>query len=297
MGSAVILDLMGGVALLLWGLHMVHSGVVRAFGADLRRLLGVALQNRFRAFLAGAFVTALLQSSTATGLMAASFVTGGTRGSRAGARGHARCQCRYHTRRSSSVLRHRIADAYFVDDRRDRFQARRPNAHSRSGPGSDRDWPDAAGAAYFSRRSHDDGELYRRARPARRHRESAAPVSAARSSHDLGGSLEHRRGSRRDVARRRPARLPDGGARHGTRRERRQRAQPSDRGQSAAKSGQPATARSAIFSLAWPVAPSYSRFCSPLQMCCSSSSRAPRASPRISTPPSTCCSPSFSSAR
>ncbi|HWY93902.1 MAG TPA: Na/Pi cotransporter family protein [Steroidobacteraceae bacterium] len=78
MGSTVILDLMGGVALLLWGLHMVHSGIVRAFGADLRRLLGIALQNRFRAFLAGAFVTALLQSSTATGLMAASFVTGGT---------------------------------------------------------------------------------------------------------------------------------------------------------------------------------------------------------------------------
>ncbi|HWX78864.1 MAG TPA: Na/Pi cotransporter family protein [Steroidobacteraceae bacterium] len=78
MGSTVILDLMGGVALLLWGLHMVHSGIVRAFGADLRRLLGIALHNRFRAFLAGAFVTALLQSSTATGLMAASFVTGGT---------------------------------------------------------------------------------------------------------------------------------------------------------------------------------------------------------------------------
>ena len=35
MGSTVILDLMGGVALLLWGLHMVHSGFVRAFGADL----------------------------------------------------------------------------------------------------------------------------------------------------------------------------------------------------------------------------------------------------------------------
>jgi len=77
-GSTVILDLMGGVALLLWGLHMVHSGVVRAFGADLRRLLGIALQSRPRAFLAGAFVTAILQSSTATGLMVASFVTGGT---------------------------------------------------------------------------------------------------------------------------------------------------------------------------------------------------------------------------
>jgi phosphate:Na+ symporter len=76
-GSTVILDLMGGVALLLWGLHMVHSGVVRAFGTALRRLLGVALRNRFRAFFAGALVTALLQSSTATGLMTASFVTGG----------------------------------------------------------------------------------------------------------------------------------------------------------------------------------------------------------------------------
>src|SRR6202011_5323672 len=77
MGSTVILDLMGGVALLLWGLHMVHSGVVRAFGSDLRRFLGTALRSRFLAFAAGIIVTALLQSSTATGLMTASFVTGG----------------------------------------------------------------------------------------------------------------------------------------------------------------------------------------------------------------------------
>src|SRR6202163_1240796 len=59
---------------------MVRSGVVRAFGAELRRWLGVALRNRVRAFLAGALVTALLQSSTATGLMTASFVTGGSVG-------------------------------------------------------------------------------------------------------------------------------------------------------------------------------------------------------------------------
>jgi phosphate:Na+ symporter len=78
MGSTVLLDLVGGVALLLWGLHMVHSGIVRAFGSDLRRLLGSALRNRFLAFLAGMIVTALLQSSTATGLMTASFVTSGT---------------------------------------------------------------------------------------------------------------------------------------------------------------------------------------------------------------------------
>src|SRR6204780_4659422 len=78
MGSTVVLDLIGGVALLSWGLHMVHSGVVRAFGAELRRLLGIALQNRFRAFFAGAFVTGVLQSSTATGLIVCSFVAGGT---------------------------------------------------------------------------------------------------------------------------------------------------------------------------------------------------------------------------
>jgi phosphate:Na+ symporter len=78
MGSMILLDLTGGVALLLWGLHMVHSGIVRAFGSDLRRFLGMALRNRFAAFAAGIFVTALLQSSTATGLMTASFVTGGT---------------------------------------------------------------------------------------------------------------------------------------------------------------------------------------------------------------------------
>src|SRR6478672_5292054 len=74
----ILLDLAGGVALLLWGLHMVRSGIVRAFGSDLRRFLGLALRNRFLAFLAGLCVTALLQSSTATGLMTASFVTGGS---------------------------------------------------------------------------------------------------------------------------------------------------------------------------------------------------------------------------
>ena len=45
----VLLDLMGGVALLLWGLHMVHSGILRAFGPDLRLLLAKALNNRFAA--------------------------------------------------------------------------------------------------------------------------------------------------------------------------------------------------------------------------------------------------------
>ena len=77
MGTIVLLDLMGGVALLLWGLHMVQSGILRAFGPELRRVLSQALQNRLAAFAAGLGLTALLQSSTATGLMAASFVSEG----------------------------------------------------------------------------------------------------------------------------------------------------------------------------------------------------------------------------
>jgi phosphate:Na+ symporter len=73
MGSIVLLDLMGGVALLLWGLHMIRSGIMRAFGSELRRLLSTALRNRLLALLAGIGVTALLQSSTATALMITSF--------------------------------------------------------------------------------------------------------------------------------------------------------------------------------------------------------------------------------
>jgi phosphate:Na+ symporter len=77
MGTIVLLDLMGGVALLLWGLHMVRSGILRAFGPQLRRFLSKALDNRFAAFLAGCVLTAMLQSSTATGIMTASFAAEG----------------------------------------------------------------------------------------------------------------------------------------------------------------------------------------------------------------------------
>ena len=77
MAKNVLLDLAGGIALLLWGMHMVQTGVMRAYGADLRRLLGTALRNRFRAFLVGMGITAVLQSSTATGLMITAFAAAG----------------------------------------------------------------------------------------------------------------------------------------------------------------------------------------------------------------------------
>lgn len=72
-----LIELAGFIALLLWGTHMVQTGVQRAFGANLRAILCTALRTRLRAFLAGLGVTALLQSSTATGLMTAGFAAGG----------------------------------------------------------------------------------------------------------------------------------------------------------------------------------------------------------------------------
>jgi phosphate:Na+ symporter len=72
-----LLKLAGSVALLLWGVHMVQSGVQRVFGAKLRGFLGRALRNRLTAFLAGIGVTAIVQSSTATGLMVTGFAAGG----------------------------------------------------------------------------------------------------------------------------------------------------------------------------------------------------------------------------
>ena len=61
-----VIELLGEAALLLWGVHMVRTGVLRAFGGDLRRLLGRALRGRLTALLAGIGVTLALQSSTAT---------------------------------------------------------------------------------------------------------------------------------------------------------------------------------------------------------------------------------------
>jgi len=76
-GLIPLFDFAGYVALLLWGVHMVQTGVQRAFGAALGAALGRALGTRLRAFSTGLGITAALQSSTATGLMITGFAAGG----------------------------------------------------------------------------------------------------------------------------------------------------------------------------------------------------------------------------
>ena len=71
--TTVLLHLVGSVALLLWGVRMVRTGMSRAFGALLRRALASGTKNRVKAFGMGLGVTTLLQSSTATGLIVSSF--------------------------------------------------------------------------------------------------------------------------------------------------------------------------------------------------------------------------------
>jgi len=69
-----LLSLLAAVALLVWGTHIVRTGLLRIFGANLRRVLASSVRSSVAALFAGMGVTTLLQSSTATALIASSFV-------------------------------------------------------------------------------------------------------------------------------------------------------------------------------------------------------------------------------
>lgn len=72
-----LIDLLGAGALLLWGLRLIKTGVMRAFGASLRLWIAKGTGNRFTAVLSGIMATLALQSSTATAVITASFASSG----------------------------------------------------------------------------------------------------------------------------------------------------------------------------------------------------------------------------
>ncbi len=76
-GHMVLLNIVGAVAVLLWGTEMVKAAMLRGFGPGLRRLLGAATRGPVRAATAGVGAAAALQSSTATTLLVAGFVERG----------------------------------------------------------------------------------------------------------------------------------------------------------------------------------------------------------------------------
>ena len=70
-----LVTVLSGIALLVWGTHIVRSGVLRVLGGSLRRVLSSSVSNPFTAFLAGLGVTGLVQSSSATALITSSFAS------------------------------------------------------------------------------------------------------------------------------------------------------------------------------------------------------------------------------
>jgi phosphate:Na+ symporter len=75
--NLVLFALLGGTALLLYGVRLVGEGLQRAAGTRLRHVLSTLTGDRFRALLVGAGVTAVLQSSSATTVMLVGFASAG----------------------------------------------------------------------------------------------------------------------------------------------------------------------------------------------------------------------------
>lgn len=77
MSIFVLLKLVGSLALLMYGMKTMSEALQKLTGGQLRHFLGAMTTNRFTGLLTGAFVTASVQSSTATTVMTVSFVNAG----------------------------------------------------------------------------------------------------------------------------------------------------------------------------------------------------------------------------
>ena len=72
-----ILALCGGLALFLFGMDYMGDGLKKLSGSQLESILGSLTSNRFKGFLLGLGVTAIIQSSSATTVMLVGFVNSG----------------------------------------------------------------------------------------------------------------------------------------------------------------------------------------------------------------------------
>ncbi|NLX40775.1 MAG: Na/Pi cotransporter family protein [Bacteroidales bacterium] len=72
-----ILTLLGALGMFLFGMNMMSSGLQKAAGDRLRRLLSSITSNRFRGVLTGLVITSIIQSSSATTVMVVGFVNAG----------------------------------------------------------------------------------------------------------------------------------------------------------------------------------------------------------------------------
>ncbi len=73
----IFLRLIGALALLMFGMKSMSDSLQKMAGPQLRHVLGAMTTNRFTGILTGTFITAAVQSSTATTVMTVSFVNAG----------------------------------------------------------------------------------------------------------------------------------------------------------------------------------------------------------------------------
>ena len=71
------LMLLGGLALFLYGMQMMSSGLEAAAGNKMKNILERLTSNRVKGVLVGAGITAVIQSSSATTVMVVGFVSAG----------------------------------------------------------------------------------------------------------------------------------------------------------------------------------------------------------------------------
>lgn len=83
-GTTVIIELLGGVAMLLWGVRMVRTGIMRGWGDRLKQFIQHRLGNNISAFAAGGMATAALGSATAMALIVAGLAASGAIGTSIG---------------------------------------------------------------------------------------------------------------------------------------------------------------------------------------------------------------------
>ena len=72
-----VLNLIGGLCLFLFGMNIMGQALERCAGSKLSALIGKLTTNKFAGFLTGLGVTAIIQSSSATTVMAVGFVNSG----------------------------------------------------------------------------------------------------------------------------------------------------------------------------------------------------------------------------
>ena len=77
MGITDVLSLFGGLALFLYGMHMMSNGLEAAAGNKMKSILEKLTSNRIKGVLVGAAITAVIQSSSATTVMVVGFVNSG----------------------------------------------------------------------------------------------------------------------------------------------------------------------------------------------------------------------------